>query len=111
MSSYQIYIIRKLLYMHPQYKSKLNHKHIGDISTTNQMHVCMTNVFVMCSKEDSQGRELQQQQGCEQESDASCEQREHLQQQNCEGLRGEAVGEECPKDTRPWAKRALGCEV
>jgi hypothetical protein len=46
----------------------------------------------MCSKDDSQGRELPQQQGREQESEASCEQREHLQQQNCEGLRGEAVG-------------------
>jgi len=57
----------------------------------------------MCSKEDSQGRELQQQQGREQESEVSCEQREDLQQQNCEGLRGDAVGN--------MTKLGRGCKV
>jgi hypothetical protein len=35
--------------MHPKCMSKLNHKHIGDISTTNQVHVGVTNVFVLCA--------------------------------------------------------------
>jgi hypothetical protein len=49
MLSYQIYNFKRLLYMHLQCMSKLNHKHIGDISTTNQVHVGVTNVFVLCA--------------------------------------------------------------